>query len=171
MQQQSESVKNQYKSNISNLSGVLTQQDEIISELDLIEGELDQKLQQYENDQDYNRGLQSFGQEEVSLQEVPLRDRVLQNTKLIDTEIDNLNSKLQGAQQEIDHIKQKGNINSSSQAMKYSLQTQSNMKDMESVEKILGSYYQSLKWIQGTAIDLQFQTQEIEQKIQNANRN
>ena len=41
-------------------------------------------------------------------------------------------------------------------------QVQEQVRD---IELIIAQYYQSLKWIQGTAVDLQFQTQEIEHKI------
>ena len=93
MQQQSESVKNQYFANIKNLDGVVAQQDDLMCDLSLIETELDAKLAQYENDPEVQRGLQSFGQQ-IGYQEVPLRDKVLQNTQIIDQEIGELRTKL-----------------------------------------------------------------------------
>lgn len=39
------------------------------------------------------------------------------------------------------------------------------LESVEDISKILGNYYDTLKWIQGSAVDLQFQTQELEQKI------
>jgi len=64
----------QYKSNIKELNDVHTQQDLVLDELALIEGELDAMLPQYEQDKDL-QALWKNGAT-ASLEEEPMRNQV-----------------------------------------------------------------------------------------------
>ena len=39
------------------------------------------------------------------------------------------------------------------------------LRAKQDIESILGSFHETLKWIQGNAIDLEHQTKELEQKL------
>lgn len=163
---------NQYKHNIKQLSDIGVQQDTVLNELAAIENELDNILPQYETDPEVSNALRLVHERaSANNAEAPLRQQVFANAKKLDHEIDGLNGQLSSVQQTIDHLMMRNSPNARSECLGMALGgasglNNSTLQSTKDIEQILNSYYQALKWIQGTAVDLQFQTQEIEQKIQ-----
>ena len=163
---------NQYKQNINNLTDINVQQDAVLDELDVIESELDNLLPQYENDPEIQQLAQINPSGGISDQ-VPLRDQVFRNAANIDKEVEDLNGQLVGVQQTVDNLMMKSNKDAKYDCIGLTMQPGGNDNQIQAtqdIEQILNKYYQALKWIQGTSIDLQYQTQEIETKINRQNQ-
>ena len=43
-----------------------------------------------------------------------------------------------------------------------------NIREIRDINSTLNMYYDTLKWIENAAVDLRFQTEEVEEKINNA---
>lgn len=93
IQNQSEQVMNQYKSNIRHLTDINVQQDAVLDELEEIENELDNLLPQYEQDHEIQSLLQNGATGGLN-NEGPLREQVFRNAGRIDLEIEDLNGHL-----------------------------------------------------------------------------
>lgn len=169
VQKQSDTVVSQCKSNIKELDAIQTNQNQMIDELDIIEKELDSHLLRYEHDTDIVKFQESGASFGLELDEVPLREQVYRNALQIDSDVTDLNRNVIEIQKEIDGMMKKNDHQAKSNAVMFSMKNGSNQNDVISatgdIQKILGTYYESLKWIQSAAIDLQFQTQEIEEKV------
>jgi hypothetical protein len=94
--------------------------------------------------------------------DVPLREQVQRQAIQIDQEVDNLNFKLINVQKEIDEQSMRNRQGMGINALSANQDYQNSMTAIEDISNILGKYYDTLKWIQGSAVDLQFQTQELE---------
>ena len=84
------------------------------------------------------------------------------NALQIDSDVTDLNREVIEIQKEIDVMMKKNNKEAKSNGVLFSMKNSSNHGDVITatgdIQKILGTYYESLKWIQSAAIDLQFQT-------------
>ena len=89
--------------------------------------------------------------------------------------MDELNNKLIDTQKRIDGFmmqnqSQRETINSNRAGYSFQSKEEEHIQATNDIQSILGTYYDTLKWIQGTALDLQFQTNEIETKINVMNK-
>lgn len=109
-----------------------------------------------------------------------MKDTVFKQAQRIDSSIDHLDQELREVQEKIDTHQMKNdqslkynalNIESTSPAYqrgRYGAEypgENSSVQAARDIEKILGIYYDTLKWVQGSAIELEYQTKELEQKI------
>ena len=152
VQESSKVVMNQYKQNIQELQDVQKTQHTVIDELSAIEAELDLILPQYEDSP-------LFSRPERNMDELPLRDQILHQASTIENDVDALNSKLIDTQQRIDgfmmqNSSQRQRINANNANFSFQSKEEEHIQATNDIQSILGTYYDTLKWIQGTALDL-----------------
>jgi len=102
---------------------------------------------------------------------------VLNQATLLDQQIDSLQRQLDEINSKIEQQNRQSNAqniqssllllgSSSSPAGEEGASEVAKMfKAKENIECIMSQLYETLKWVQGSALDLQFQTQEIEAKL------
>ena len=134
----------------------------------IIEAELDSILPQYENNldaQDFRARDNLYDLDTVT----PERQKVLQSANNIEGQVEKLNSELIATQKSIDDIMMKDNMKAKNYGLGLALSQGAEKNESTiatpDIEKILNTYYSTLKWIQGAAVELEFQTGEIEAKI------
>lgn len=156
----------------------------MIDELTAIEAELDKILPQYEDHYKNNYYHASESRRLQGLEEASsLKETVFKQAQEIDRSIDTLDLDLADVQRKIDQHQMKNDkelpfralnigggasVHDAYQRGRYGAEypgQSSTMQAAQDIEKILGIYYDTLKWVQGSAIELEFQTQELEQKI------
>ena len=148
MQNQSEALLGQYKQNLNDLNDIQGQQNLVIDELAAIENELDNLLPQGSEAAMFRSALDE--------PDVPLREQVQKQAIQIDGEVETLNFKLMNVQKEIDERSFKTNKAMGLNALSANQDYHNSLDAVEDISKILGNYYDTLKWIQGSAVDLQF---------------
>ena len=184
IQSTSAAVVDQYKKNIRDLTEVQTHQNIVIDELTAIEAELDKILPQYEDHYRNNYYHASEGQRLQGIDEASsMKETVFKQAQMIDESIQALDQDLTDVQIKIDQHQMKNDrelkyraltigagssVQDAYQRGRYGAEypgQSSSMQAAQDIEKILGIYYDTLKWVQGSAIELEFQTQELEQKV------
>lgn len=183
IQSTSTQVVDQYKKNIRELNEVQTHQNVVIDELIQIEAELDKILPQYEDHyrNNFYNASEGSGQRQGIDEATSLKDVVFKQAQNIEQSISVLDDELQDVQQKIDQHQMKHDkdlvyksLNASATSPAYQRGRygadfpgeSSTQQAAQDIEKILGIYYDTLKWVQGSAIELEFQTKELETKIQ-----
>ena len=149
------------------LQDVTLQQDALLGELRAIEDELDQMMPQFMGSTNQaatknNKFLKQVMRNPDMYDTAPNRERVFEQALNLERDIKQLGSDLsvidsQMVQSERNHAKA---------ADLYLLGGDENKRQqLTDMEKTLENFYSSLKWIENATVDLKFQTDDIQTKI------
>lgn len=155
LRQYSEKIAHEYETTLDTMQGIANQQQSLMNLLDGIESGIEDELSyknQKMNSLNILRGVFTPDHTQGKIQGGNYRQQLDQKASIVNENLNNLESVIQSMSKVLSVTENESN--------------QADSQDSSTVDKILNHTYESLRWIQDHAIDLNYQMELLEQELE-----